>query len=108
MTIVAGVIAACAMLVALCGAIFTDIKVFELFRESRRVLARLPAERRRGVYLRPTITYTVVGAYFALMVLHPFGLRNTFIYCLIVPFLVLAPLSTLAVGIRAHRQRGRR
>jgi len=103
--IIVGGIVAFAMFVSLWGALFTNVKVWGLFREQRQMFRGMPREQRRRIYVQMTIMYVVIGAYFALLIVHPFGLRNTFIYCLIVPFLVLAPIGTIVVGVRAARGR---
>ena len=93
-----------ALIASLCGALITFPVLGGLFKEQRETIRKMTPERRRSFYRSTAITYLSVGAYFALMLWHPFGLRNTFIYCLIIPFLVLAPLGTLAVGLRSRRR----
>lgn len=65
-----------------------------LLKDQRRTLREMTPESRRAVYRQTALTYTVVGGYFALMIVHPFGLRNTFTYCLIIPILACVPLGT--------------
>lgn len=92
------------LIASLCGALITWVVVGRLFKEQRRMLREMAPERRRSFYRQTALMYAVVGGYFALMIVHPFGLRNTFIYCLIIPFLVCAPLGTLVVGLRSRRR----
>jgi hypothetical protein len=106
--IIAGVILAFAMFVTLWVTLFTDVKVWGLFREQRRAFRKIPRERRRRIYVRMTVSYLVVGAYYALLIAAPLGSRNTIIYFLIVPFLTLVPLGTIATGIYGYRGRRRR
>jgi hypothetical protein len=103
--IIAGIIVAFAMFVTLWATLFTDVKVWGLFRDQQRAFREMPRERRRRIYVRITFGYLVVGAYYALLIAAPLGKRNTIIYFLIVPFLTLVPLGTIAAGIFGYRGR---
>ena len=48
--------------------------------------------------------YVLIGGYGDLFVVHPLGLRDTFLWFLIAPFLIAAPLGVLTTGIRAWRR----
>jgi hypothetical protein len=92
------------LIASLCGALITWVVVVRLFKDQRRMFREMPPAKRRSIYRQVVLMYGLVGGYFALLVVHPFGLRNTFIYCLIIPFLVFAPLGTLLVGLRSRRR----
>ena len=92
------------LIASLCGALITWLVIAGLFKDQRRMFREMPPAKRRSIYRQLALMYGVVGGYFALLVVHPFGLRNTFIYCLIIPFLVLAPLGTLVAGLRSWRR----
>lgn len=108
MAIIAPIVLAFAMFVTLWVTLFTDVKLWSLFREQQRAFRQVPRERRRRIYVRMTVMYLVVGAYYALLITAPLGRRNTIIYFLIVPFLTLLPLGTIAAGIYGYRGRRHR
>jgi hypothetical protein len=87
--------------------VFTNLKVWDLFREQRRAFREIPSGRRRRIYFHMTVIYLLAGAYFAVLIIAPLGRRNTFIYLLIVPFLTVVPLGVIATGIYGYRGRRR-
>jgi hypothetical protein len=101
MAVVVGIVIACAMFVTLYGTMFADFKVFGLLRQQRRTM---PPEARRQANRMMAIIFPATWGYLAfLFVIAPFGRRATVIWFLIVPFLVLVPLWTVFVGVRAYR-----
>ena len=104
MAAAAGILAVFALFVWVWGSMFANIKLFGVYREMMRNDKRSKAQRRRA-NLMFVFTQLVVWAYIAFIaVVHPFGLRDTFIYFGMIPFLVIAPTTTLVVGIRAYRR----
>jgi hypothetical protein len=101
MAVIVGIIIACALFVTLAATLFTDVKVFGLLREQRRTMP--PEARRETMRLFAILTPLEVAYLAFVFVIAPFGRRDTVIWCLIVPFLVLVPLGTIAAGIRAYR-----
>jgi hypothetical protein len=95
---------AAALVVSLCGAAITWVVLGRLFKDQCRAFREIAPNRRRSIYRQMALMYAVLCGYFALLIVHPFGLRNTFIYCLIIPFLVCAPIGTVVVGIRSRRR----
>jgi hypothetical protein len=101
MVVIVGIVMACAMFVTLSGTVFADSKVFGLLREQRRTM---PAEVRRRANRMVAMVIPVTWGYVAfLFLIAPLGRRAIVIWFLIVPFLVLAPLGTIAAGVRAYR-----
>jgi hypothetical protein len=109
MKVAIGIFFAAAMLITLGGSIVTNVKLWGLIRESRSFFRQLPREKRRGVVVQLVAIYAVVLAEGAVILAAPFGVRETLTYFVILPFVVLAPLGTIAVGVRGFRgQRQRR
>jgi hypothetical protein len=106
--IIAGITIAFALVITLSATVFTEAKLWGLFREQRRAFRQIPRDRRRRIYVRMTVMYLLIGAYYALLLTAPLGRRNTFIYFLIVPFLILVPLGTTAAGVYGYRGRRHR
>jgi hypothetical protein len=109
MSVVIGVFVGIAMLIALAGAVLTDIKVWGLIRESRKSFRKLPPEKRRGALLAMAVIYVVVLGIGAVLVIAPFGVRKTLTYFVIVPVVVTVSVTVIAAGIRGFRgqRRGR-
>jgi hypothetical protein len=103
MGIAIGIFVVGAMVVALGGAVFTDVKVWGLLRESRAALRKLPPEKRRRIRIQTSISYAVVSAGAAVVLTAPFGVRKTLTYFVILPVVILAPIGIIAVGIRGFR-----
>jgi amino acid transporter len=102
MVVIAGIVIACATFVLLSGTLFTDLKMFELLREQRRTI---PADvRHRADRMMAVISVITLGYLALVFIIAPIGRRATVIWFLIVPFLVLIPIWTITVGIRAYRQ----
>ena len=95
------------MFVTLWVTLFTDVKIWGVVRQQQRAFRKLPRERRRRALVQMTVTYLVVGGWYALLITAPLGRRDTFIYFLIVPFLALVPLGIVAAGIYGARRRPR-
>ena len=90
---------AAALVVSLCGAAITGVVLGRLLKDPRRPFRAIAPHRRRSIYRQMALMYAVLGGYFSLLIVHPFGLRNTFVYCPIIPFLAC---------VRSHRDgRGR-
>jgi hypothetical protein len=101
MVVIVGIFIVAAMVVTLSGSVFTDIKLFGLLREQQRTI---PKEVRRKTMLVFAVLAPLEAGYLAfLFVIAPFGRRATVIWFLIVPFLIVVPLWTIFVGVRAYR-----
>jgi hypothetical protein len=101
MAVVVGILIGGALLVTLGGSVFTDIKIFGLAREQRRAMPR--STRRQVDRMMATIFVLTTGYLAFLFVIAPFGRRDTVIWFLIVPFLIFAPLGTIAAAVRGRR-----
>jgi predicted permease len=108
MKVAIGILLACAMVITLGASLLTNVKLWGLARESRRSFRQLPADRRRSVLRRLAAMYAVGFAECAVVLIAPFGVRETLVYFVILPFVVLVPLGLLAVGIRGFRGQRRR
>ena len=104
MKIVIGIFLGISLLFVAAASLFTDVKLWGAGKYVFGTIRTLPRDQRRRVVRRSAVMYLLVGGYYALFVIHPLGLRGTFLWFLIVPFLVVAPLGVLATGIRAWRQ----
>ena len=102
MAVVVGILIGGALLVTLAGAVFTDIKIFGLAREQRQGM--VASTRRQVDRMMATIFVLASGFLAFLFVMAPFGRRDTVIWFLIVPFLVCAPLGTIAAAVRGRRR----
>jgi hypothetical protein len=102
MAVVVGILIGGALLVTVAGAVFTGIKIFGLAREQRQ---GMPASTRRQVDRMMATIFVLTSGYLAfLFVVSPFGRRDTVIWFLIVPFLVFAPIGTIAAAVRGRRR----
>jgi hypothetical protein len=106
--ILVGILIAIALVIQLSATVFTDLKMWGIFREQRQAFRKLPRERRRSIHIRMTIMSVVVWGYAALLFAAPLGRRDTFLYLLIIPFLILVPLGTIAAGVYGARGGHRR
>jgi hypothetical protein len=96
------------MFVALWVTLFTDAKIFGIWRDQRRAFRQLPHEKRRRVNRQMTVTCVAVAAYYALLITAPLGTRDTIVFFVVVPFAVVVPLGVIAAGIYGFRSRKRR
>jgi hypothetical protein len=103
MTIVIGVFLACAVFISMGFSLFADVKLWGVARTGFRAMREIPPERRRRTYVLMATTYLGSAGYVLFLALAPFGRRATMIWFLIVPFLVVVPVGTIAAAIRAYR-----
>lgn len=101
MDVIVGIVIAGAMFVTLAGGVFANAKVFGLLREQRRTIPR--EVQRQTMWLFAIVVPVVIGYLAFLFVIAPIGRRNNVIWFLIVPFLILVTLGTIAGGIRVYR-----
>ena len=102
MTAIAMAIGFVALVVTLATTWVTDVKVWQIARDSLRSYRRLDSDRRRQILLRLGVTYGLLAIYFALLLIAPFGVRRTLLYFVVAPVVVLLPLALIAVGVRGY------
>ena len=103
MAVIVGIFIGCALFITMGFTLFTDVKLWGVAREGFRAMRQVPPEQRRRTYVMMATTYLGSAAYVLFLAIAPFGRRDTMIWFLIVPFLVLAPLGMIAAGIRSYR-----
>lgn len=109
MDILIGLFVGAALLITLAATVVTDVQMWRLFRESREKIRALPPERRRVVHFEMVAMPSFVIALAAVVIIAPFGVRNTLTYFVILPVVVLVPVALIATGVRGFRgQRGAR
>ena len=103
MAIVIGVLLGCALFITMGFNLFAEVKLWGVAREGFRAMRQIPPERRRRTYLMMATTYLGSAGYVLFLALAPFGRRDTMIWFLIVPFLIVVPAGTVAAAVRAYR-----
>jgi hypothetical protein len=102
-TIVIGLFVGCALFITMGLSLFADVKLWGVAREGFRAMRQIPPERRRRTYMMMATTYLGSAGYVLFLAIAPFGRRDTMIWFLIVPFLVVVPVGTVAAAVRAYR-----
>lgn len=109
MNVVISLFLLAAMVIALGAALFTNVKLWRLVRESHASIRSLPRGRRRSVLFRMALVYSLALAEAILLIAAPFGVRRTLIYFAIVPVVVIAVVGVIGAGVAGARgQRHRR
>lgn len=108
MSVAIGIFVAAAMIVTLCVSLLTNVKVWGIIRESHASIRRLEPQKRRRVIGQLAVMYLVTGAWVAVLLAAPFGMRATIIYFVIVPFFTVIPIVVIAAAIRGFRDDRRR
>jgi hypothetical protein len=103
MAVIVGIFIGCALFITMGFTVVTDVKLWGVAREGFRAMRQVPPEQRRRTYVMMATTYLGSAAYVLFLAIAPFGRRDTMIWFLIVPFLVLAPVGMIAAGMRAYR-----
>jgi hypothetical protein len=101
--IVIGVVIGCALFITTGFTLFTDAKLWGIAREGFRARREIPVEQRRRLYSMMATVYFLAGGYVVFLVIAPFGRRDTIIWFLIVPFLIVVPVGTIAAAVRGYR-----
>lgn len=104
--VVLGIVIAVALSIRFAGELVTfyALKVVREDHKQRRQPMSRAQLRRLDAQFAALMLATF--AYLAIFVIQPFGERDTFLYVLIIPFLVLIPVGTVALVVITQR-RGR-
>ncbi len=103
MAIVVGVFIGCALFITMGFTLFTDAKLWGIAREGFRARRQIPAEQRRRMYAMMATVYPLAAGYVVFLAIAPFGRRDTIIWFLIVPFLIVVPVGRIAAAVRGYR-----
>lgn len=98
MSVVIAVVVVVAMVVTLAASVITNIKTWQMVRESWVTYRRLPRDRRRRLLSRMSAMYAFLLAWFALILIAPPGVRDTLLYFVGVPVIVVVPMALIALG----------
>jgi len=101
--IVIGVFIGCAVFIAMGFHLFANAKLFGVAREGFRAFREVPAQTRHRTYRMMATTYLGTLGYVVFLIVAPFGRRDTIIWFLVVPFLIVVPLGTVAAAVRGYR-----
>lgn len=64
----------------------------------------MPPEKRRRIVRLSVAMYVPIVTIAIVLVIHPWGVRHTLTYLVILPFVVIVPVATIIVGVRAARR----
>jgi hypothetical protein len=101
--IVVGIFLGCALFITTGFTLFADVKLWGIAREGFRARHEMPPQQRRRMYVMMATVYPLAAGYVVFLAIAPFGRRDTFIWFLIVPFLVVVPVGTIAAALRSYR-----
>ena len=104
MGVLLGIVVLVALTVTMAATLFTDHVMWRLWRQQRREWRALPPEKRREITIRGAGIAIPILIWLAVVLIAPWGVRHTLTYLVILPCVVVVPVATLVVGVRAARR----
>jgi hypothetical protein len=104
MGVLLGIFVFAALTVAMGATLVTNRATWEFWRQQRREWRAMPPEKRREITVRGLSIAVPILMWMAVVVIAPRGLRHTLTYLVILPLVVVGPVGTIIVGVRAARR----
>ncbi|HEX3691612.1 MAG TPA: hypothetical protein VHV28_18070 [Solirubrobacteraceae bacterium] len=104
MGVLVGIVVVCALTVTMAATLFTNRVTWDVWRDQRREWRELAPDRRRRARIHGAYILIPLLVWLAVVFIAPWGTRHTLTYLVILPLVVIGPLATIAVGIRAARR----
>lgn len=104
MGVLLGIFVFAALTVAMGATLVINRVTWELWRQQRREWRAMPSEKRREITVRGLSIAVPILMWMAVVVIAPWGPRHTLTYVVILSLVVIGPLVTIIVGVRAARR----
>ena len=112
MGVLLAIVVIAALTVTMAATLVTNHTIWNVWREQRREWRGMPPEKRHRMARVMTLWWVSLLAYTGAVLVAPWGARHTITYLVIVPgvfiAVVVAPIATIVVGVRAGRRARRR